>query len=101
MRKLLFAWVLGLAANPFHMSDTDAAAADGPTGLVPPGSTTPVEVPVEHVSLLKRLLSLLEKDATWVKDNVEGGLTMLEGMFKEKQITEPSSAGDPAEPKAD
>lgn len=81
MRKILVAALLG-ACGVRYVTEADTAAAGAPDA---PAQTTTIIVPTEHQSLFERLKALLEQDATWVKDNVEGGLTMLEGMFKEKQ----------------
>lgn len=74
MKKSILAMLL-LTQHSF----TDDAPAGG-DGAQP--TTVAVTVPAEHLSLVTRLLAVLEKDATWVKDNVEAGITHLENMFK-------------------
>jgi hypothetical protein len=59
------------------MSDLNAAE-DAPATA----ATVTVEVPAAHETLVQRVLALLEKDATWLKDNIEAGLTHFEGLFK-------------------
>jgi hypothetical protein len=54
-------------------------------------ATVAVEVPTEHETLVQRVLALLENDATWLKDNIEAGLTHFEGLFKSDDDAPPAA----------
>ena len=73
------------------MSDTQ----DTPQAGSADTSTVAVTVPAKHESAVRRLLDLLEKDETWVKDNIEAGLATLENMFKATP-TDPTEAQEAA-----
>jgi hypothetical protein len=84
MRSLsLTTAILMGAMAPYRMAED--APSSAPAAPEPAAVGTLVEVPVEHVTLVKRVLALLEKDATWLKDNIEAGVTHFEGMFKEDE----------------
>ena len=84
LHKLLF-----LSAMTFGMAD-DAPAATGQapastaqndlTDNAAPVAT--VEVAAEHADLIQRAVTLLESGATWIKDNIEAGITTLEKLLE-------------------
>ena len=51
-----------------------------------------VTVPAEHVSLVERILAVLQHDAGWIKDNVEAGLVNLENALGIEKKTDPPTA---------
>jgi len=75
--------VMGLA-----MSDVSGATDPAPaTTVVTPATPVAVDltdVKTEHVSLLERFVALLKRDEQWIVDNIEAGVTALEGMFEPK-----------------
>lgn len=100
MKRSILA-VLMMSAYAFRMADDAPAAtndaADGATASAEP--TTPaavtVTVPAEHADLLQRAIALLEKGETYVKDNIEEGIAMLEGLFKSSDTTATPAADAP------
>lgn len=94
MKRSILAMLM-LSAHAFRMSDDAPAATtatDGQTANADTQTVT-VTVPAEHADLLQRAIALLEKGEQYVKDNIEAGVTMLEGLFK--------SSDTPATPAAD
>jgi len=85
MKKSILAMLL-LTKHSF----TDDAPAAGAA------ATVSVVVPAEHESLVTRILALLEKDATWLKDNIEAGVSHFEAMF-EKSDTPTAAASTGAQ----
>lgn len=89
MKRSILA-VLMISAHAFRMADdapaatNDAAdgatATDGQTANADTPTVT-VTVPAEHADLLQRAIALLEKGEQYVKDNIEAGVAMLEGLF--------------------
>lgn len=94
MKKSLIA-ALMFAALPRYMSEdapagTAATEVDAPNDAeVPP--LTPVNtdvtmnltLPAEHADLLERVASLLARGESWLKDNIEAGISHFEAMFKD------------------
>lgn len=67
------------------MDDTNQAAVTnvGVVNQTPADpATVTVEVPAEHADLLQRAVELLKSGEQWVKDNIEAGVTTLEGLYK-------------------
>lgn len=61
---------------------TEAAAvavSQAATSDAAPATVT-VEVPAQHVSLIKRAVALLEKGEAWITDNVHAGIQTLENL---------------------
>lgn len=83
MKRSILA-VLMMSAHAFRMADDAPAATPAPADGQTANADTPtvtVTVPAEHADLLQRAIALLEKGETYVKDNIEAGVTMLEGLF--------------------
>lgn len=81
LASLVAASLMGVTS--YRMAEDAPAAPQTPAegALQPAPATVTVEVPAAHETLVQRVLALLEKDATWLKDNIEAGLTHFEGLF--------------------
>jgi len=86
MKKSILAMLL-LTKHSF----TDDAPAAGAV------ATVSVTVPAEHESLVTRILALLEKDATWLKDNIEAGVSHFEAMFEKSDTPTAAAASTGAQ----
>lgn len=97
MKRSILA-VLMMSAYAFRMADDAPAATPAPADGQTANADTPtvtVTVPAEHADLLQRAIALLEKGETYVKDNIEEGIAMLEGLFKSSDTTATPAADAP------
>lgn len=97
---------LALSGCAFRMADDTPATAAPIAPIAPtdaaPASTEPaivetkqadqsdeqpatvaVDVPAEHVSLIKRAVALLERGEQWITDNIHAGISHFEGIVGE------------------
>lgn len=59
-----------------------------------PPATVAVDVPVEHVDLIKRAVALLERGEQWVADNIHAGISHFEGIFNISDDAKPADVED-------
>lgn len=96
-RKLITAVLMGAALSFRMADDAPAAMPETPASIDPTAAapaTVAVDVPAEHATLVQRVVALLEKDATWLKDNIEAGLTHFEALFSDNTETAQAALDD-------
>jgi hypothetical protein len=62
-------------------SDAAAATAEAQAATSDEApATVSIDVPAEHVSLLNRAAALLSRGESWIKDNIEAGISHFENI---------------------
>lgn len=86
MKKSLLSMLLisnAYMSDPADSAGAEPVAAAEGVSPVEAAATVTLDVPAEHASLLQRALALLERGESYIKDNIEAGITHFEALFKD------------------